>query len=280
MIKSVEELKIFYDGLDHPEGVAVHADGSVWAGGEGGQIYRISPDGDSMQEMANTGGFILGIAFSPDMRWLAICDVKKQALLKLDLETNQISILSTGVPGRKLINPNFPVFDRQGNLYVSDSGNFRQVNGVIFKFSPDGSGALWHEGPFSFCNGMAMDASQENLYIACTFLPGIEKLPVNADGSAGERQTLIEMPETCPDGLAFDEEENLYISCYAPNIIFRLDKAGSLEKLVYDWESHTICNPTNIAFGGPDRKTLFIANLGRWHITRLQMDIPGLSLIA
>ena len=39
--------RIFYDGLlteprlDHPEGLAVHRDGSAWCGGERGQIYRI-----------------------------------------------------------------------------------------------------------------------------------------------------------------------------------------------------------------------------------------------
>ena len=42
---SIEDVSIFADGLDHPECVAVHPDGSVWAGGEGGQIYKISEDG-------------------------------------------------------------------------------------------------------------------------------------------------------------------------------------------------------------------------------------------
>jgi hypothetical protein len=28
------KLSIFAEGLDHPEGVAVHPDGSVWCGGE------------------------------------------------------------------------------------------------------------------------------------------------------------------------------------------------------------------------------------------------------
>ena len=30
----VDQISIFADGLDHPECVAVHPDGSVWAGGE------------------------------------------------------------------------------------------------------------------------------------------------------------------------------------------------------------------------------------------------------
>jgi hypothetical protein len=34
-------MSVFAEGLDHPECVAVHPDGSVWCGGEAGQIYRI-----------------------------------------------------------------------------------------------------------------------------------------------------------------------------------------------------------------------------------------------
>ena len=47
-------------GLDHPEGVAQGPDGRVYAGGEAGQIYRISLDGD-VKELASTGGFIYGV---------------------------------------------------------------------------------------------------------------------------------------------------------------------------------------------------------------------------
>ena len=36
------KISLFADGLDHPECIAVHTDGSVWAGGEAGQIYRIA----------------------------------------------------------------------------------------------------------------------------------------------------------------------------------------------------------------------------------------------
>ena len=35
------DVRIHSDGLDHPEGVTTGPDGSVWAGGELGQVYRI-----------------------------------------------------------------------------------------------------------------------------------------------------------------------------------------------------------------------------------------------
>jgi sugar lactone lactonase YvrE len=70
---------------------------------------------------------------------------------------------------------------------VSESGAFRQVNGKILKFAPDGTGTVWHEGPFSFANGMALAPGGTHIYVAVSFLPGVEKITVLSDGSAGER---------------------------------------------------------------------------------------------
>ncbi|MBK8567773.1 MAG: SMP-30/gluconolactonase/LRE family protein [Saprospiraceae bacterium] len=146
----------FADGLDHPECVAVHPDGTVWAGGEAGQIYRISADGKKVEEVANTGGFILGLAFSPGAKWLAICDLGKKCVWRLDLQTMKLERFADGAEGHKFNIPNYAVFDKQGNLYVSESGAFRQITGKVLKFSPNGSGTIWHDGGFNFANGMAL----------------------------------------------------------------------------------------------------------------------------
>ena len=278
MQKPVIEVSIFADGLDHPECVAVHPDGSVWAGGEAGQVYKISADGNYIQEITNTGGFNLGIAFSPQADWLAICDNKNKCVWKYDLITGMLKRLFSEVGGNSIKIPNFPVFDRQGNLYVSDSGGFREITGMIYKFDTQGKVSVWHQGLFSFSNGMALSADQRTLYVVCTWLPGVEQIKIEQNGTAGERSVLVKIPETCPDGIALDREGNIFISCYAPNSIYQLKPTGELTTLIHDWESHTICNPTNIAFGGKDHRQLFIANLGRWHIARIDMDTPGLPL--
>lgn len=278
MQKAVSDITVFADGLDHPESVAIHPDGSIWCGGEAGQIYRITANGKQIEEMANTGGFVLGIAFSPSADWLAICDLKHCCVWRFDLLTRMLTRLELEENTPPIRIPNYPVFDHSGNIYVSDSGAFREVSGMIYRFDCNAKGKVWHPGPFSFTNGMALSENQRSLYAVCSWLPGIEQIKILDDGTAGERSVLVEMPGTCPDGIAIDQSGNFYISCYAPNSIYKYAPSGGLSILVHDWEAHTICNPTNIAFGGPGNQQLFIANLGRWHIATMKMDIPGLLL--
>lgn len=275
LLKSSE---IFVDGLDHPECLAIHPDGSVWAGGEAGQIYRITEDGSQTEMIISTGGFILGIAFSPGAEWLAICDLNNHCVWKLDVQSNTLTKLSDNLINHSFNIPNYPVFDNVGNLYVSESGNFREVNGKVIKFSADGSGDVWHNGPFNFANGLALDTEQKNLFVACSWLPGVEKVSINPDGSAGSRHVYCTLPESVPDGIAFDEIGNLLVSCYIPNTIFKVANDQTTSVLVDDWEAHTLSNPTNIAFGGKDFKQLFVSNLGRWHILKINYDQKGMSL--
>ena len=195
--------QIFADGLDHPECIAVHPDGTFWAGGEGGQIYKISADGKQVEEVAGTGGFILGIAFSPDAKWLAVCDLNNHCVWKFEIDTKKLELFADGCAEHKFNIPNYPVFDDYGNLYVSESGSFREVNGKILKFDPYGSGIVWHEGPFNFANGLALDLSRQYLFVVCSWLPGVERIKIKSDSSAGERSVYCTLPETVPDGITF-----------------------------------------------------------------------------
>lgn len=275
----LSRCSVFADGLDHPECLALHPDGHWYAGGEAGQIYRISPDGQTVKQVASTGGFVLGVAVSPDGKWLAICDLKLKAVFKLDLNGLTLSELTRG--GRDGFGvPNHVAFSADGMLYVSDSGAFRQVSGRIHRFDGDGNGGVWHRGPFNFANGIALGPGGDALFVCCTWLPGVERVEILPDGSPGKRSVYAKMPKALPDGLAFDRRGNLYVSCYAPARIYKVSPQRKVSVFIDDWEAHTLSNPTNIAFGGPKFDQLFAANLGRWHITRIDARAKGLPLAA
>ncbi len=265
--------RVFYDGLlteprlDHPEGLAVHRDGSVWCGGERGQIYRIEPDGSGMEEVATTGGFCLGMAFDAHDD-LYVCDLVHAAVMKLDTASGRLERFVDGAGGRRFGIPNAPALDREGQLFVSDSHAFKEPGGGIFRFQPDGSGELWYDEPVNFANGIAFAPDGSHLYVAETFGSAIFRIPVAEGGSAGRREEVVSLPGVLPDGLAFDTEGTLYVGCYEPSQVLAVTPSGTVETLVADPEAHLLCHPTNLALRG---RTLFTSNLGRWHITAVEL---------
>jgi gluconolactonase len=276
-------VSIFYDGtttdprLDHPEGLAVHPDGSVWCGGERGQVYRLDADGRSLVEVASTGGFCLGMAFDATAEHLYVCDLKHAAVFRLETGTGRIERFADGRPNGAMRIPNFPAFGPDGALYVSDSHEFADPGPGVWRIDPEGRCDLWYDRPVVFANGLAFDAPGAFLYAAETFGEKVLRIPVLDDGTAGEREDVASMPGWLPDGLAFDAPGNLYVGCYEPSQVLRIDPSGRVDVLYRDVTAHTLAHPTNVAFRGT---TLLTANLGRWHLTRIEVGVEGLRLPA
>jgi sugar lactone lactonase YvrE len=266
---SLTRISIFADGLDHPECVTVHPDSSVWAGGEAGQIYRISADGSQVDEIARMkGGFILGLAIHPSGEWLIACDLKNHCLWRIETRTGRSELFAMTAGQHEIVIPNSVCFDMNERIFVSESGLPKKRLGKIMVFNYEGRGEVWHRGPFDFANGIALDPEEQHLYVVESFLPGISRVEIRDDGSAGKRQLVTKLPRTIPDGIAFDHRGVLHATCYTPSRIYRIVN-GKASVLVDDWETHLLAFPTNIAFASKDE--LLVANLGRWHISKIRL---------
>ena len=65
---------------------------------------------------------------------------------------------------------------------------------------------------------------------------------------------------------------------YNSGIGLRLSPAGELKVLAQDPLRVTFASPTNIAFCGDDRRTLVVANLARWHLSKAAVPVAGQPL--
>jgi gluconolactonase len=250
--------------LDHPEGVAVASDGSVWCGGEAGQVYRVASDGSDVELVASTGGFVLGLAFDLDDN-LYLCDQDRRALLRLPAGSDEVEVVATGSDVHQLRIPNACVCDHQGRIYVTDSYGSGQSGPGVFRFDPDGRGELWYDRPMRFANGIALAEDERTVYVVESFLPGIVAIPV-IDDCAGEAVVYADLPATVPDGLLLGPDGVLYVGCYEPSQVLRVAD-GVVSTVVADPTAHVLCHPTNLARRGDQ---LFTANLGRWHLTVIE----------
>lgn len=263
-------------GLDHPECVAIGLDGMLYAGGEGGQIYRIDPGSGAVQTIGLTGGFVLGIALDAHGNVYA-CDTGLCAVVRIAPD-GSVVVISRGIRGRPMLTPNYPVFDAVGTLYVSDSGHWAGGGGCIYRIATDGSVEVWSQAAPHFTNGLALAPDGSALYIAESTLPGITRIPILPDGSAGDAEIVALMPGTVPDGLAFDVTGRLYIGCYRPDRIYTRETDGQMLIFADDYQGTTLAAPTNLAFGGTSMTDLYIASLGRWHVGRITAPDSGQRL--
>ena len=276
MALSLSDLKVLVSGLDHPEGVAYAPDGHVYASGEAGQVYRVDLTNQSFRQFATTGGFGLGIAVDAHSN-LYICDMGVKAVVKV-MPDGSTAPYSTGTSDEPLTVPNYPVFDAAGRLYVSNSGGWGQQNGLIYRVQPGGETEIWSRAAVGYTNGMALSPDQRFLYVVESIPALISRIAIRADGSAGDREVVVELPNTVPDGIAFDANSNLYIACYAPDRIYRYTAQGALETLLDDWARISLNAPTNLAFAGPGLNTLVIASLGGYSLATIVVGVPGLPL--
>jgi len=268
-------MKIFASNLDHPEGLAWSLSGWVAAGGEAGQVYRINPETGEANEIANTGGFILGMAFDGKDN-LFLCDMGRKAVLRLDTKTGQISDLTTGKVDRELKSPNFPVFHSDGRLFFSDSGDWGAKNGSIFCIYPNGDVTLVSQSAPAFTNGLAIDSEEEYLYIVESENPQISRCPIAAK-ALGATEVVVKMPQTVPDGLVFTKEGALLICCYRPDAVF-IWNGTLLEEIINDWAGITLAAPTNAAFIGQNLDRFVTANLAGRYLAELEIPYKGAAL--
>ena len=74
------------------------------------------------------------------------------------------SVFASEACGERLICPNYGLFDRRGNYFVTDSGQWRKRNGRLLRFTQDGRGETIGAA-FGYANGLALSANERHLFM-------------------------------------------------------------------------------------------------------------------
>lgn len=259
-------VRTLVDGLDHPEAVCWSpAEQRLYAGGEDGQLYRFSLHGGEAELVTTVpGGSMLGLAIDGPGA-VYVCDVGNGCVQQIAPDGRIRRY------GDAIGYPNFPVFDAQGRLWVSDSGDWNSAVGTVVRIDPDGATEHLIHG-LRFANGLAIFGDW--IYVVESATPGIVRLPL----AGGHPEPVVMFERVVPDGLAFDADGGLWIGCWQPNRVYRLTPDGSLKIVVDDWYGVYAPTPTNVAFAGPDLDVLVLASLSTQAVAAIDAGVRGASL--
>lgn len=265
---------VLVNGLDHPEGVAWDPERAcVYAGGEAGQVYRVDLAAPTAAVVGSAPGFVLGLAVDGVGR-VVLCVTEGLPSLCV-LEEGVLRPLVTEVAGQPLLFPNHPAFGPDGTLWFTDSGPWEEHVGRIVRLGSDGAREIFSRSVNRFPNGCAVSPDGRYLWVAESLGSTVVRFDLR-DGSGPE--IMVRLHGHVPDGLAFTRDGGLLISNYRPDRIYHLDPDGGLEVVAQDPHGTLIAAPTNVCFVGAGLDRVVSANLGRWHLTLLDLGLVGAPL--
>jgi len=204
------------------------------------------------------------------------CDFGIGAIVRFNIQ-GECFIYASDYQGKKFNRPNDLAFDPEGNLYFTDPNKYdkEQRDGRIFRVERETGEVVLVAENLAFPNGIAFNADAKNLYVCESAMNRILKYSVKKDGSLDEKSEFIKLPNGDPDGIAFDREGNLYAAHYGTGMVFVINPEGKIisEIKIPDGEK-----TTNVDFGGPDMRTLFITDAKSNAVYKVRNAVPGLKL--
>ena len=281
---ALDQVRHLGRDLQRCEGVMCARDGTVWAADGRGACTRLAADGTHEERVGQVGGEPNGICFDRAGR-IVIANLHGE-VQRLDPRTGRHEVLATEASGRATTSPNFPFVDRQDRLWVSNSTARADLMEAILQPAADGFLFCIRDGRSEivaddlwFANGVAVDADERFVYVAESSAFRVMRFPIRADGSLGPREQYGPDLGTAPDGIAFDEADNLWVTLPMPNAIGFITPGGAWEVVIEDPDATVMRLPTNICFGGPDRRTAYVGNLVGPSLPTFRVPVPGMALV-
>ncbi|PKN19071.1 MAG: hypothetical protein CVU71_09840 [Deltaproteobacteria bacterium HGW-Deltaproteobacteria-6] len=282
----IRQVKTIGQGLRRPEGVMAQDDGSVLTADGLGRCARIAADGRTTF-FGRLGGIPNGICL--DQKGNCIVANIGNGEVQSVSPSGSHTVLMTEAEGKRMYTPNFPFLDFSGRLWVSNSTDNPDIDASLQSPVPDGCLVVIAEGlpprivanGIYFANGVALDAEEKFVYVAETMQRRVLRYRINPENSLEKAE--VYGPSSLgklgfPDGIAFDEAGNLWVTFPIANALGFIDARGRLEIFVEDPDGLVINRPANICFGGPDRRTAFIGSLGGTNVPYFEVPFPGVRL--
>ena len=261
------EERVFTEGI---EGPPCDRDGNIYAVNFARQrtIGKVNSDGkgEVFLELPgkSTGN---GIVFDHN-GMMFVADYVGHNLLRIDLKTKDVSVFahndSMNQPNDLAIAPN-------GTFYASDP-NWKAETGQLWRIDRDGSTTLLATN-MGTSNGIEVSPNGRRLYVNESVQRNIWAFDIADDGNLSRKRLLKKFEDFGFDGMRCDVDGNLYVARHGKGTVVKLSPEGKIVREIDVLGKF----PSNLCFGGPDGRTIYVTEVEHQRLVQFRVDRPGLA---
>jgi len=200
---------------------------------------------------------------------------KVGGIVRINLSTGQQTVLIDQFGGKRFNSPNDLTVRSDGTVYFTDPdfqapSPLPQLKTRVYRLAPGAKQAAVVDEARQQPNGVTLSPDEKTLYLAAA--DGIFKYAVARDGATGAPQRFTNAVAS-GDGMVVDCAGNLYVA--QRDVVVLSPTGNEIARIPAPSADASV---TNVAFGGRDRKTLFITALGGSGrgVYQVRLLVPGL----
>lgn len=258
---------LFTSGI---EGPSVDGDGNIYCVKFGGEhtLGRVTPSGQA-ELFVNLpeGSTANGSRFGPD-GLLYVADYTGHNLLQVDPATKVVRIFAHEA---RMSQPNDLAMTADGTIYASDP-DWKAGTGRIWRIDRAGRVALAAEG-LGTANGIDLSPDGRTLYVNESVQRTIWAFRIEADGGLSGKREFARFEDHGFDGMRVDVEGRLHVTRHGKGTVVVLGAKGEVLHEVDVLGS----KPSNLCFGGPDGRTVYVTEMEHGRLVRFRTEHPGLE---
>ena len=197
-----------------------------------------------------------------------VADYGAHNVLQIDPKTKEIKVF---LHEPKMNQPNDLAIGPDDVLWASDP-NWTAGTGQVWRIGRDAKVTLVAE-KMGTTNGIDVSPDGKILYVNESVQRNVWAFDIQSNGTLANKRLLKQFPDHGFDGMRCDVEGNLFITRYGKGTVAVLSPKGEvLREIDVLGES-----PSNLCFGGPDGRTVYVTEVKKQRLVQFRVEKPGLS---
>jgi sugar lactone lactonase YvrE len=195
-----------------------------------------------------------------------IADYTGHNILAVDLKTKAVRVFAHEPAMNQ---PNDLALAPDGTLYASDPA-WSSGTGQVWRIDRDGRVTL-AAADMGTTNGIEVSPDGRTLYVNESVQRKVWAFTITADRGLAEKRLIATFPDFGSDGMRCDADGNLYITRHGKGTVVKMSPDGTFLREIDVLGK----NPTNLCFGGPDGRTVYVTEVEHTRLVRFRVDRPG-----